>query len=69
MKRKSLYNTNPYLKDTDKCWEYFVTSVNSSCAIEGISVTEEESWAIVNSIKKRQEKPSKCITKSFSSSD
>jgi len=54
MKKKSLIETNPYLKDPDMRRKYIERSVRTSCAVEGINAKPEE----INSIKitKRRKK-------------
>lgn len=38
MYKKSLLETNPYLKDPKEMWEHIITSVTSSSAVEGIHI-------------------------------
>lgn len=38
MKKKSLIDTNPHLKDPDKRKELIERSVRTSCGVEGIKV-------------------------------
>lgn len=42
MHKKSLIETNPYLKDPCKRDEMFCASTSSSIAIEGVHITAEE---------------------------
>ena len=42
MKKKSLIETNPYLKDPRERWERFITATTSSSAVEDIHIDSKD---------------------------
>jgi hypothetical protein len=46
MKKKSLIETNPYLKDPEMRKQLVKRSVRTSCAVEGIAATPDDTKTI-----------------------
>jgi hypothetical protein len=50
MAKKSLIETNPYLKDPEKRKAMFYTTVSSSTAIEGVHVAVKEAIKAIDAL-------------------